>query len=200
MRAFNKNLVPNPSHHGYPNIDILEKPLHIEIGCGVGRHPILWSQQHPQQTLLAIEKSPMRFRKFNDQLQTLAIKNIIPIQSNAISFITHHIPLNSVQHYFLLYPNPYPKEGQANKRWHNMPFMQHVLDTLIPGGQIHLATNMAFYAKEAEHMMQTQWQCKIVERHVYNKNNLPSHYHTHFEEKYIVRGENCYHLIFQKNN
>ena len=120
------------------------------------------------------------------------------VNDDAIGWITHCVPPKSLERVFILYPNPYPKRGQANKRWHLMPFMGHLRGCLKPQGQLLIATNMAFYAEEArEHMVQT-WGFRMVRDDAFSIQDRPAkEAHTHFERKYLERGERCFEMLFE---
>ena len=197
MRNFRIQSVPKPrvtlENHAFSHLD-------VEIGCGVGLHPVNYALENLNRTLIAVDKSLIRYEKMIQRIANhQEIPNLIPIRENAVWFVTHEITKNSVENYFFLYPNPYPKKGQANKRWHQMPFMQHVIATLKAEGKIHLATNMKFYAEDAEDFFTNFWNLKLIKKETYRSlQEIPFPPRTHFEKKYLERGETCWNFIFQK--
>ncbi|MCM0606167.1 MAG: hypothetical protein KA715_08760 [Xanthomonadaceae bacterium] len=171
--------------------------LEIEIGCGVGLHPIKRAALSQESLYVAIEHTRERYGKFERRLENLrakdpgAIPNLIPIHANAISWISHHIEPASVDHYWIMYPNPYPKKKHLNQRWYAMPFTSHLVTTLKPGGRLTLVTNMKYYADEAEVAFTQQYGLKLEERKELTLGFDPR---THFEKKYLERGEVCFEL------
>jgi tRNA G46 methylase TrmB len=97
---------------------------------------------------------------------------------------------------FLLYPNPNPLARSANRRWHQMPFFAKLAAVLKPGGTLTLATNIEAYAAEAEQFIQTIWGLRLIQRQAIRAGEIIPR--THFEKKYLARGETCWNLIFQK--
>ena len=183
------------------------KSISIEIGCGDGTHSLHYCQQNPKKHLIAIEKSPVRFRKFQKKINQLSQvpKNLHPIQANAISWIVHFIPSNSIEKLYILYPNPYPKKSQKNKRWHAMPFMGELIKKLQPEGQIILATNEHFYLQEAQEYFQFLWKMEYLKKENFYKESLEiddskknRKAKTAFEKKYLQQGDSCYYLTVQK--
>ena len=129
-------------------INKLKAPFDLEIGCGAGDFAIQWARQ-TKNPMIAIEKTASRFKKFEKKYQSLARPgNLWPIQANAVWWLAHYGKKNSFERIFLLYPNPYPKKRQANKRWINSPFMPFLLDLLIKGGELELRTNKKSYYEE----------------------------------------------------
>ncbi len=169
----------------------LQPPFDIEIGCGVGFHPIQYALQNPDRRLLALERSRSRFEKFLRRIAgNGSPPNLTPIRGDALQWIGHNIPKKSVRRYFFLYPNPFP----LKRRWHRMSFMEYLLETLEPSGTIHLATNVEDYYKEAKRDFSSLWGLHCIEDSILKRGALPR---THFEKKYLERGDSCWNLIFQ---
>lgn len=187
-----------PPKNRIPTDKIPTNNLVIEIGCGVGWHAIQFAKKNPNVNFIALERTQEKFFSFQQRLNNHPdIKNIIPINKDAQDWLPVHVKANSVKKYFLLYPNPYPKESQANKRWHRSSLMHFMIESLIPNGEIELATNMEFYCSEAKLYFKEFWKLPFEESLINNnKSFLPR---THFEKKYLLRGETCYNLkVFKK--
>lgn len=163
----------------------------VEIGAGMGRHAILFAEQHPEQQLVAIERTAAKFKVFAARLQAHHLDNLYPVHADAIPWIVHALPPASVQQLFLLYPNPEPKN--AAQRWVNMPFFEFLLSRLQSNAQITLASNVAAYLDEAEQQLNEVWQLPYRREIVASDSAR-----THFEVKYLSRGECCEQLIIQK--
>lgn len=175
----------------------LRAHLCVEIGCGAGMHPILFGKKYPEKQLVAIEHTQTRFQKFQQRLKNHPqLLNIIPKHENAISWITHKLPPMSVDEFYLLYPNPFPKPKDYNKRWVCMPFFGQLIQTLKSGGTITIATNEKFYFEEAKAVNELVWGLEIVEQRQIYQSEVAR---THFEKKYLSREESCYNLIFKKS-
>jgi tRNA (guanine-N(7)-)-methyltransferase len=196
MRKFQSDKVPPPRKpFAWPQADRVD----LEIGCGVGMHPIAYAKAHPDRHIIALDRSAVRLEKMRLALQQQSpLTNLSVVREDADRFLVHSVPAQSLQQIFLLYPNPYPKEGQANKRWHRMPLMHRMLACLKPSGTLVLATNMPFYAEEAKHYMEKQWALEVQVDEVF-RDTMPFAPRTHFEQKYLTRGDPIFHLVFQKS-
>jgi tRNA (guanine-N7-)-methyltransferase len=196
MRNYEATKVPLPTNFRRLAIDP-SRPLDVEIGCGVGFHPLRYAETHPDRTLVAFERTVEKFEKFTGRLKNHPeLPNLIPIHGDAIPWITHTFAPESVDRYFLLYPNPYPKESQRNLRLHMMPFFARLRDTLKQGGSITIATNEEFYASEAREVMREQWGMKLLDSRVLPLDSKPR---THFEKKYLERGDQCWNMVWTKS-
>lgn len=192
MRNFDKTHIPKP--HFVQPIPSGFSFLDIEIGCGVGFHPIDYAKNNPNRLLIAIEKTAAKFAKFERRtVNHPHLNNVVPIHSNAIWWITHYVQPHSVDRYFILYPNPYPKDPQ--KRFFQMPFMGWLKETMKDGATLTFATNEKFYMEEAIELGTQVWKFKLKENRIINSQEKPR---THFEKKYLSRGESCYNVIFEK--
>ena len=133
---------------GFTNIkqwlDESDKPLILDSGCGTGESSIRLAEQHPNHRILGFDRSEVRldklFRKF-----TLP-ENCLIVRADADDLwrqlVQHH---TKVEKHYLLFPNPYPKASQLNKRWHGSPVFPWLVAL---GGQIELRSNWLTYLEE----------------------------------------------------
>ena len=194
MRKFRSELVPVPPDFR-PFALRAGVPLDVEIGCGVGFHPLHYARAHPDRQLIAFERTSEKFAKFVNRLEHHApLPNLLPVHGDAIPWITHGLSAEMVDQYFVLYPNPYPKERQRNQRFYEMPFMHWLVETLKRGGTLTLATNQEFYCTGAKEKL-GEFGLELVKEERVHPSEVPR---THFEKKYLARGEPCWNLVFQR--
>lgn len=194
MRAFHPEKVPVPPDFKPFAIDP-GKPLDVEIGCGVGFHPLHYARAHPERHLIAFERTSEKFEKFLGRLRTHEpLPNLTPIHGDGIAWVTHGIKPRTVDRYFLLYPNPYPKESQRNLRFHEMPFFAYLKETLKPSGLVTVATNERFYAEECRERMLGTWGFELLSERVLKQGDEAR---THFEKKYLARGLSCFDQVYR---
>lgn len=203
MRAFQRDQIPKPeSYRSFGNFLLLNQIPHLdlEIGCGVGLHPIQYAKKNPERLILAIEHTREKFDKFLSRAQHHAsLTNLLGVHGNAISYITHEIGDESIENCFLLYPNPEPKN--PSKRWLRMPFFSEIIRVLRPDGKIILSTNIESYFQEALEFANKEWRLKVVSQGTIADSplNLDTEIpRTHFEKKYLDRGETCWQAIWSK--
>jgi tRNA G46 methylase TrmB len=192
MRLFNAAAVPEAQVGPVP---LPDGPIFVEVGAGQGLFAVQFSRANPKATLIAIERTQIRFAQLQQRVTHNVCSNVIPIRANAVNWVTHCLPPQSVDGYFFWYPNPYPKARQRNKRFHAMPFMGYLIQTLKPGGTITLATNEKFYYAEARTFMVEVWglACRCDRQVAFSE---PPR--THFEKKYLARGDTCWELQFER--
>jgi tRNA (guanine-N7-)-methyltransferase len=174
-------------------------PVDLEIGCGVGWHPIQYAKANPDRFLIAIEHTREKFERFQSRLSRHPeLKNILAVHADAVAWTTYCLSPSSISRCFILYPNPNPKA--PSKRWFRMPFMSQLLGCLKAGGEITLATNIRDYFEEALAFGAKEWKLRVAEqKEIRELKPLPQiKPRTHFEKKYLERGETCLNVVFRK--
>ena len=170
---------------------IENSPVCVEIGAGKGKHALLFSRQHPHLKLIAVERTREKFIAMQKQHQLEGLPNLKPLHADAIPWVVHALYPNQVQQFFILYPNPEPHNPA--QRWLNMPFFEFLISRLHSNGTVTLASNIPEYIDEAEQQLQNIWKLPY-EKQVIAQDSA----RTHFEIKYLERGELCQQLIIQK--
>lgn len=165
--------------------------LCLEIGAGKGKHALQFAHANPEMRLIAIERTAEKFAAMQKIAQQANLPNLTVIHADAVAWVTHAIPAAALRKIFILYPNPEPHN--PNQRWLNMPFFEWLLSRLQPNGELILASNIESYIDEAENMARDIWQLTVT------KSPLPvTSQRTHFETKYLARGESCWQIDIKK--
>ena len=164
----------------------------VEIGCGVGWHPIQYATSFPDRNVLAIERTAKKFRSFAQRIEThTELHNrLCGVHADAVSFIDETLTESMVDEVWILYPNPEPKK--ATKRWFQNPFMARLTETMKPGATLHFATNLPYYAQECRDRA-AACGFSIEHDYVFNKMSAPGWKpRTHFEKKYLERADTLF--------
>jgi len=174
-----------------------EIPFAVEIGCGVGLHPIRWAEENQRSEtwgqILAVERTTAKFEKFQRRLANHPeLKNIWAAHGDASVLLPQILTPNSVRTFYCLYPNPEPKS--PNRRLGRSPLLKFILETLEPGGSLLCATNIESYARElAANAVTAGFAASAV-----GDVSPTAAPRSHFEKKYVERGERCFDVICRK--
>ena len=166
-------------------------PLVLEIGAGKGKHALSFAALNLDKQLIAIERTRNKFEAFAKIATQQNLSNLSAIHADAIAWIVHTIKPNSVDKIFILYPNP--EQHNPNQQWLNMPFFEFLLSRLKAGGEVVLATNIEAYMNNAEEQASAVWCLPSTRCYVPIDSER-----THFEVKYLARGETCWELTMRK--
>ncbi|MCO8089994.1 MULTISPECIES: SAM-dependent methyltransferase [Acinetobacter] len=163
----------------------------IEVGAGKGKHALLFTKTHPDTQLIAIERTREKFLAMQKQHGIEGQANLQTVHADALPWIVHALYPEQVEQFFILYPNPEPHNPA--QRWVNMPFFEFLLSRLKTGGTITLASNIPAYIEEAEQQAEQLWKLPFIKEVIAQDSAR-----THFEIKYLERGELCQQLIITK--
>ncbi len=156
------------------------KPLILDAGCGVGLSTLHLAAQFPDHYVIGVDQSADRLAR-NTQWQGVEPTNCTWVRADLIDYwrLMQMHAIRPARHY-LLYPNPWPKIGQLQRRWHGHPVFPIVVAL---GGYLECRSNWQVYIEECAAAL-TQLSSKAV---------TPEPYHspdaiTPFEHKYQASG------------
>ncbi len=125
-----------------------EQPLEIDIGCGKGRFILARSGKFPEVNFLGIDRMLPRIRKIDKKARRLERENVRLFRVDGYYATTYLLPPESVNTYYVFYPDPWPKGKHHQNRLFNEPFMNAIARTLKPGGKIHASSDHLPYFEE----------------------------------------------------
>lgn len=163
----------------------------LEIGAGKGKHALQFAAAHADRQLIAIERTQEKFAAMAKLAAQADLPNLQVIHADAIAWSVFALPPSSLSEVFILYPNPEPHN--PNQRWLNMPFFEFLLSRVRLGGQIVLASNVASYIDEAQNQAINVWRLPTSDQII-----AADSQRTHFEIKYLARGQTCWQLDMVK--
>jgi tRNA (guanine-N7-)-methyltransferase len=155
----------------------------LDSGCGTGHSTARLAALHPGALVLGIDKSQHRLAR-SPQMPG----NALMVRADLADFwrLARAAGWRPAQHY-LFYPNPWPKPGQLQRRWHGHPVFP---DLLGLGGRLELRTNFELYALEFARALQIAGVA-TVEVVSFQAGEPVSP----FERKYAASGHDLYRLI-----
>lgn len=161
----------------------------LDSCCGVGESTATIAQHNPDSLVIGIDKSAQRVEKHQHYAARLDNYRVIRADVNDFWRLVHQADWNVSQHY-LLYPNPYPKKTQVQKRWHGSAAMADLM-AITPN--IEVRSNWLVYlmefAQAAAHYDVTSELAEITTHEAI----------TPFERKYRASGQLCWQLLCRSN-
>jgi tRNA (guanine-N7-)-methyltransferase len=170
--AFDASIAAWQAHGGHPLI--------LDAGCGVGLSTLHLAQQFPDHYVIGVDQSADRIGR-NTQWPGTAPTNCGWVRADLIDYwrLLHLHAIRPARQY-VLYPNPWPKIGQLQRRWHGHP----VFPTIVAlGGYFECRSNWQIYIEECSAAL-TQLTTKTVAAQAY----VPQCSITPFESKYLASG------------
>ena len=121
-------------------------PVVLEIGSGHGAAAIAYCAAHPEADLVAVEVHVPGVARMLAAAEEAGVANLWVHPGDAMPFLTERVPPASLAAVHLFFPDPWPKNKHAKRRF----VQQHTLDLLAsrlaPGGVLRIATDIAAYA------------------------------------------------------
>lgn len=169
-----------------------DKMVVFDMGCGVGMSTFYLAQQYDQDLVIGIDKSNDRLYRNNNFKKDFPT-NALLIQGDLIDLwrlIRKEFDLERIRKQYILYPNPWPKKSQYQKRWPGHPV---VFDILQISSSIELRSNWSVYLQEFELVAQEfGFETTGV------KEFEPELFITPFEKKYFESHQNLYRLELKR--
>ncbi len=123
-------------------IEAAARPIVLDSFCGTGMSTALLAQRYPQHTVIGVDKSAHRLARHEHTTPD----GYLLIQAECGDFWRLAGAAGwQLSHHFLLYPNPWPKPGQLQRRVHGSADFSALLAL---GGQLELRSNWQIYVEE----------------------------------------------------
>jgi len=142
-------------HQPMPSAGMPSAPIVVilDSGCGTGESTLHLARQFPGYPVIGIDKSAVRLDKAsknNGNLPQPLPRNAFYVRAELIDFWRLALEkvtagLWTIPYHALYYPNPWPKQSEAGRRFHLHP----IFPTLLNLAQTtELRTNWEIYAQE----------------------------------------------------
>ncbi|HXV22187.1 MAG TPA: tRNA (guanosine(46)-N7)-methyltransferase TrmB [Desulfuromonadales bacterium] len=126
----------------------VERPLALEIGCGIGDFIIQLARQHPERNHLAIDIYNKGCHKTCKKVEAAGLNNVRVMRIEARYLLTRHLGRESLAAIYINCPDPWPKKRHRGRRLVNADFLRMAHYYLRPGGDFHFSTDFADYAED----------------------------------------------------
>jgi tRNA (guanine-N7-)-methyltransferase len=130
------------------SFDRPEQPFEIDLGCGKGRFLLARARKFPETNILGIDRLLNRIKRLDKKIVRQSLFNARVLRGDGYYTVTYLIPPESVDTYYVFYPDPWPKGKHHHNRIFNELFMDAIARTLKPGGKLHASTDHLPYFQE----------------------------------------------------
>jgi len=164
------------------------RPMVLDSGCGTGQSTKRLAELRSDHLVIGVDQSLARLGKSGVTSALLRHGNYVLARAELASFWRLFYEAgHALRKHYLLYPNPWPKPGHLQRRWHAHPVFPWLLAL---GGEIELRCNWEIYALEFAAAVQiATGETVEVKRHQSAEGISP------FEIKYLERGHTLYSVI-----
>jgi len=122
-----------------------EYPLWLDSGCGTGRATVQLAEENPGVLVVGLDQSAARLERGRQRFPLLP-DNALLVRAECADMWRLMVSAGwTLQRHYLLYPNPWPKPGHLQRRWHGHPVFPSLLAL---GGRLELRSNWSIYVEE----------------------------------------------------
>ena len=164
----------------------------LDIGFGGGESVIALAIERPHQSLIGVEVHTPGLARVLADVETQALGNVRVVEGDAVRFLDR-VPLGSLAGVRVWFPDPWPKVRQRDKRLVQLPIVSRLVDRLRPGGELHLATDVADYATQMASVCAAEPRLSggVIERPSWRPL-------TRFEQRGIDEGRTAVDLVYRR--
>jgi tRNA (guanine-N7-)-methyltransferase len=173
-------------------------PLHVDLGCGDGSFLCALAQHMPDKDFLGIERLLGRIR--SAACKAANIGNVRLLRMESSYAVRHLLPAGSVEKFYLLFPDPWPKRRHWRRRIVTGDFLRAIHQALVGNGTFRIATDHPDYFEKIQETARGNPHFAVMEpadaslaRSV--GGDLPL---TKFEKKFRAQGASIHWLELRK--
>jgi len=167
-------------------------PLHVDLGCGDGSFLCAMAQQFPKTNFLGIERLTKRVEKVRRKADKT--ENVRVLRADTLFAVRYLLPESSVETFYLLFPDPWPKRRHQFRRIFTRDFLDAIAVALERHGVLRVMTDQPDYFHQIERLSRAHVQFQTMPQ-------SPEDFVfpvTKFERKFRDQGVPIYRLTLRK--
>lgn len=167
-------------------------PLHVDLGCGDGSFLVAMAQRCPEKNFLGIERLLGRIDSTARKIDNGETDNARVLRIETSYAVRYLLPNESVEAFYLLFPDPWPKRRHQSRRVANQDLLRAVRAALTSGGTFQIATDQHDYFAQIRSELPNGFE--IVDLAIVD---LPA---SKFEKRFREQGAPIHRLLLRKTS
>jgi tRNA (guanine-N7-)-methyltransferase len=139
--------------------------LHVDVGCGDSSFLCAMAQRLPDKNFLGIERLLDRVR--TSARKAAALENVRLLRVESSYAVRYLLPAESVERFYLLFPDPWPKRRHHRRRIVTLDFLYSIHTALEKNGSIYIATDDVDYFGKIKEIAESDPGFAICEADIY---------------------------------
>lgn len=165
-------------------------PLRVDLGCGDGSFLCELASRHPEINFLGIDRLVGRVAKASRK--AAALENVCVLNAESSHAVGYLLPERSVETFYLLFPDPWPKRRHHRRRIVTPDFLDSIHRALANRGFFRIATDQLDYFEQIQRVAENHSGFALVD---IDDAELPL---TKFERRFSALGAPIHRLLLRK--
>jgi len=173
------------------------RPVVLEIGFGMGETSAAIARARPDTGFLGVEVHTPGVGNLLQILAREGITNLRIVQHDAVEVLDAMIAPASLAGVHIFFPDPWPKKRHHKRRLLQPPLVARIASRLVPGGYLHLATDVDDYAGQMHEVVGASgWFTGFTQE---DRDRHPARPATKFESRGVRLGHHIHDLLFRRS-
>jgi len=173
------------------------KPLALEIGCGIGDFVVQIAARHPEKNFIAIDIFNQGCRQTCSRIERSELTNILMMRIEARYLMHKYLGKDSLQDIYINCPDPWPKKRQRKRRLLNQDFLDLSLYCLQDRGELNFCTDFADYGESAAELLSQEQRFENLAPTPYT-HDLGSYPISKYMQRFLDLGQPIYSCRYRK--
>ncbi|HEY6871218.1 MAG TPA: tRNA (guanosine(46)-N7)-methyltransferase TrmB [Geobacteraceae bacterium] len=183
----------------WPAVFDNDRPLALEIGCGIGDFIVKTAADHPDRNFIAIDFYNKGCYKTCRRIDAAGLANVRVLREEARQFIVERIPKGSLAAVYINCPDPWPKKKHRKRRLVNRQFLEFLAEYLAPGADFFFATDFDDYGLDVAGMMPGVAGFENRLAPDLYRHELAGYHLSKYMRKFMAEGKRIYFVHYRKN-
>ncbi|MFA5514703.1 MAG: tRNA (guanosine(46)-N7)-methyltransferase TrmB [Desulfuromonadales bacterium] len=174
-----------------------DRPLVLEIGCGLGDFIIQLAQRRPDRNFLAIDIYNKGCLKTCKRVEAAGLLNVRVLRLEARYLLERYLGAQSLAAVYINCPDPWPKKRHRRRRLVNEEFLANLIFYLQPSGDFYFSSDVHDYAAAVAQLLPNMagWKNALTEPLV---NELPDYPLSKYMDRFLAQNLPIYFVHYRK--
>ncbi len=163
-------------------------PITLELACGKGDYTVALAEKHPDRNFIGIDMKGPRLWSGCVAAQERGLTNVAFLRIEILN-LAHYFAEGEIDEIWITFPDPFLKNGSANKRLTAARYLEAYKDVTKVGAIIHLKTDStALFEFSLKSLNKNRCTVKEKIYDVHNDDELHNYLYikTNYEKKHLA--------------
>lgn len=165
--------------------------LQVDLGCGDGSFLTALAERMSEKNFLGVERLAGRIR--SAARKAAGLNNVRLLRVETYYAVRYLLPPASVETFYLLFPDPWPKRRHCRRRIVTSDFLSAVATALAENGTLRIATDQSEYFEDIRRFAEQSREFVPIKEDGHG--DLPA---SPFEKRFQSAGATIYRLELRK--